>query len=68
MVRLKPSYKNNYTLSITSSPDTDTLKKKYNTWICNNTKDTNFATEEVDLYIQAHKKYLRSSNAFVAKV
>lgn len=69
MVQLKPSYKNNYTLSITSFPDGDTLpKKKYNTWIYINTKDTNFATEEVDLYIHAHKKYLRTSNAFVAKV
>lgn len=69
MVQLKPSYKNNYTLSITSFPDTDILKKKkYNTWIYINKNDTDFATEEVDLYIHAHKKYLRTANAFVAKV
>lgn len=66
MPQLKPSYKNNYTLSITPFPDSDTLKKKY-TWICINTKDTNFPTEEVGLYIHAHQKYLRTSNAFVAK-
>lgn len=68
MVQLKPSYKNNYTLSITPFPDTDTPKKKYNTWIYINTKDTNSETEEVGLYICAHKEYLRTPNAFVAKV
>lgn len=58
MVQLNPSYKNNYTLSITPFPDTDTLKKKkYNTLIYINTKDTNFATEEVGLYI-----YMRTRN------
>lgn len=57
MVQLNPSYKNNYTLSITSLPHTDTLKKKkYNTWIYINTKDTNFATEEVGLYINMHTR------------
>lgn len=70
MVQLNPSYKNNYTLSVTPFPDTDILKKKNTTLGFILTQRTPILQLKrwVYIYTHVHNKYLKPSNAFVAKV